>query len=517
MEEKVLYDIKPHIGIILFVLPVAITTFIFSLIVKAPLAFILFGLITGVFSLYIYGRRGAARLIISDERVYIRKGLFKVTKQMFLRNQIKSAEIVPAFWGNTMGWAHLKISDNNGIIILKYILGAEEICSELNGEKYEPLMNSVSKKNENLGQIEEKRAVKMQQKIIHESKDTFQRNISASNMLIRKCSEKPLWKKGCPILIKEYRIVERESDKTLYISIDVQNLSTENITAVYFEIYGFNVLKEEKAHIKEAVWLDLDICCGECVTLEDYELEDTTIRNIKILPRHVVYKNEDIWSDSEENGFIKLDEKSEEIQSGLKDAVCRISMEKTLHHYDGKDYKFYPVKKNDYWICSCGQMNTSTVCVLCGEDEDIILSNFSRDKLIQNQEKYEKRQLEELEKRRKEEEENRRKQADAERQRQEQLAKEKEARAVVRQQQMKEIKRKTSELVTKVGEKTVQAGSKIVAASENIAKQNAEKNAIKKADGESKNNEQPQTMYCGNCGNKLRNGDMFCGECGWKI
>ncbi|MBR1471786.1 MAG: zinc ribbon domain-containing protein [Lachnospiraceae bacterium] len=545
-EEKIIYNVRPHLIVLFPALPVLLVTLVAAVIIKAPLAFILAGLAGGGTFLYLAGRRYAARLVITDERVYARRGLFLVRSILNAREEIVDAEAIPSVFGGAADCEHIKISTAEGVFWMRFMPCAKELCRELHGEAHGVDTERMSSRGSRAmpesrvsGQpekmpVQSMKSTEAQQPYrtgvasVHDTRVGSRENSG----LLRKRSEVPLWVKDSPILITEYRILEQEESGELFLSLDVQNLTHRTIAALYMEIYGYNVLKEEKEHITEAVWLDLEIKSGGVFTLKDQAFHDITIRNVKLIPRHVVYADEEIWNYEKEEGYSGVTLKKEIYEEELKKTAQRIGMEKTAHHYSDGRYLYYPEKTPEYWMCACGQINTGTVCISCGEDEDNILSVFSAENLRKEDECERERRRYEKEEEERQERERQEKLAEEAGLRAKKEAEERAAREAARKKQVEQIRNTAEGFFTKVGEKVTEAGSRIVESGSELAKRQQDKAEEKKAireensrqqavlkmqSPEAASEEDAEICFCGKCGSRIVPGDMFCGECGEKI
>lgn len=108
------------------------------------------------------------------------------------------------------------------------------------------------------------------------------------------------------------------------------------------------------------------------------------IRKVKVEIENVVYRNGDIWKNSEEEIKLPSLKTIDQLDSELNEQLSR---EITNFTPDQKKRVIYlPQQLDNYWICMCGRPNSNhdTYCRRCGMNKDFVFSKLSEDKLRYN-------------------------------------------------------------------------------------------------------------------------------------
>jgi len=312
-----------------------------------------------------------------------------------------------------------------------------------------------------------------------------------------------LWREKCPILITKMMITERNTDDAIELNLEIQNLADKVVEAVFLDIRGLNVLKEEKCDMPKTPFLDLHIEPNSKSMIKPLKLPDNSIRQLRVTIRNVVYTNDSIW-EYDGNETLQAIETNQTYISGEyhedRDFLCR-NHPKMQH--SGTVYSYYPVFADSYWICACGQFNLGDVCTRCKEEKQVIGECLCQKSL-------EQRNKERLEQERQMEEELKKREMEEQRKEQERIAKEQELAEQERQrkeeerrQKIEQIQNSAKELVNIAGRKGKEAGEKL-------------KQAVSQQ-GTEQPKQQTEMMFCGECGKSIEKGTKFCPYCGHQI
>jgi len=342
-----------------------------------------------------------------------------------------------------------------------------------------------------------------------ENSDNIEEDVQRNNCLdgvarriVRKKYEYPMWQKECPLVITNCFIAETNHNKIIDLNMEFCNLSQKKIIAIYVDIKGYNVLREQKCDMREVSFLDLDIKQGQKeASIQPIDLPDNTIRSVEIYVRHIVFDDESIWNYDGESPLGLAEVVQETIPQIYEADIRVIAHERLAHKTLGEKYVFYPLEEKDYWMCSCGQFNTGLICVNCDEDKEAIFKNFSKENIesiystrkIKEEEEFKQRKLRLEEERIRREEE--------ERLRQEKEAAEKAAKEAARRERIENIKRAVGKTVIKTKEKAT-----VVANGLNSEMQQHSQNHIKMV-----------SQFCPECGRQNPDGAIYCAECGKRI
>ena len=415
-KETVILEAHQHWNI--FVMPVFITILCFS--IWMPLCVI--GLCTLIYA----GIRYATTVVIvSSKRVHGKYGILKVSSIDAPLTKVNDISVRKGLLGSIYDYGKLEIRkagnlfEVNGIskpeLIRNTILQAaddmEEGRFERQTRRYEEaireqtmlqmhtgnqlanlLMNGIQEKHEgeeNVLAITENEAPKRIENKAESKTENKPESKPERKVIEKKTNEKILWMDGAPILVHQV-IISPLDEGQVSLKLEVQNLKKIHVEALYFDIQGFDVLKQEKCYLKEVPVLDLDIAGGEKLFLsQPLTLPDASIRRVKLYLRHVVFVNEEIWNGNEEAVLTQVEDNVEQIPRECYRDVEILCSENEL--LDSRPYvganSCYPVFRKAYWICACGQFNTEKNCVVCHTDKELIRRTLAKQIVVQAHEK----------------------------------------------------------------------------------------------------------------------------------
>lgn len=535
-EEIILMKVKPHWS--MFVVPgiLALLIIVLSLAVRLPVAMIL----SVVVLLPKIIQYISVELIVSSKRIHGKNGLFSSAELDTPINRVNDVSVSVPFLGKIFHYGDIMIQAGmstykfpcigNPVIVRETVMQAAE---DFENAKFERQTRQLVTATARQSQIQTQMAVQQtqmqaqmlgqmaaasqstpQQMIEKKQTPKMQQTEEANDRVIRKVIPHALWYRECPVLVSQCFIADKNANGDIDLNLELMNISDKNVEAIYVDVQGFNVLKEEKCFLKDIPVLDLHIKPAECLMMpKPIDLPDNSIRQIKLYIRHVVFEDENIWNYDGEEEFYGVEVKQEEIPSHYAKDLDGLCGRVTAHKYSGKRYPFYPVFENDFWLCACGQFNTGFKCVACDEDKELIKLNFRPDLL---EAEYQKRMEAERETERLRQEELR---LQKEREEAERLAKEEE-----RRQKIEKLQNTAKGFINAAGKKSREAGEKL---SQTVgqAKEQAENamnemTAQREARREEKRSQELQEgneRYCTECGARLDADARFCAECGAKI
>ena len=191
-----------------------------------------------------------------------------------------------------------------------------------------------------------------------------------------------------PIHITSWKI-QKEND-ALYLYIQFLNVSDISVSAVMFNVAGFNSftdnVKVDGEDEFEVIGQDYSVYPGMHETLKTL-LTSKDIRKVDIKVKKVCFSNEKIY-EPEECKWINTKQKP------LEDRYIECVRE------ENDKGNYYSIIEQDYWQCVCGFVNTGEVCRFCSMKKDIALK-FTMNQMADTYDKY----LAELEEERIKEEE----------------------------------------------------------------------------------------------------------------
>lgn len=316
--------------------------------------------------------------------------------------------------------------------------------------------------------------------------------------LIRTHNDREFFFKNSPIVLPQIQIADIDMEGNIGLYFSIQNITRDKrVVAVYFDIQCYNILKEKLAELKEVPILDLTIQSGEVVKLEKaISLPDFSIRRCELIPRHVVFSDDQIWNYEGDEAFV-MAPRQEELTFSRQELAGEFK--KALENrteLQAEKLTWRPTDFGDFWYCGCGQLNTASVCVCCGIDKAAMFEAADESHL---EELYKETLAEKARERAEQErleEERRQKKAEMDAERKRKLA---------------ELQSRTVSVLGAAAEKgreTIhKAGSVSQQALDSLKKQGAERSA---KDGE----ENPMTIRCPKCLAACPQGDKFCKKCG---
>ena len=217
----------------------------------------------------------------------------------------------------------------------------------------------------------------------------FRRKITVG--MIKAENTQEYWREGAPLALTQMTLTEQAGQ--LSLTLGLQNLGREAVSAIYLDIDCYNVLKEKVEQLKDVAFLDLKVGRGKIFyNSVPVRIPDATVRQCEICLRHVVYADETIWNGDEGQFLEKLEAQKyladgEKLGAELADEFCRImagNQNKGLADMK-RLYLYAPEQREGFWYCSCGQINLSgeDICSACGIDRDEMFAMLSPDFLTQ--------------------------------------------------------------------------------------------------------------------------------------
>ena len=322
---------------------------------------------------------------------------------------------------------------------------------------------------------------------------------------IRVRNDREYYFPGAPFVIPQMQIADIDADGSLGLFMSFQNIAGgKRIIALYIDIVCYNVLKEKIAELGSTAILDLSIETGEVARpVEPIALPDKTIRRVEIIPEHVIFSDDSMWSYNGRESFFMTDEQPENILAS--DPEYGKLLEADILRRTGETpaiYKYMPVDNGTFWMCGCGQLNTEDSCIFCGVKKETIFELYSSENI---------KALVEAKRAKDEKERADREREEAERQRR------KEERDAEIKRRIEDIKGKTKSVISVASEKGKAVLEKAEEASRTVelkAGEEAKAGLMKKA--EELNSDNP-LLTCQKCGHRFLPGDRFCFNCGAEL
>lgn len=191
-----------------------------------------------------------------------------------------------------------------------------------------------------------------------EKLDSIKKNNPNQKILVS--NEGRFWTSGMPVLVTETQIVTQAEDESqVFFNIRVQNLSDQPVIGIYFDIDCYDLLKQNLESVKHASFLDLNIAQGAYwLSTNSIPLPDKTTRKCVVTVKNVVLKNEEIWENTGCEALQELEEaEGLQLPVDLREEYHTEIEERMNASHARNLYQYKMAEKEDYWNCSCGQVN----------------------------------------------------------------------------------------------------------------------------------------------------------------
>lgn len=215
--------------------------------------------------------------------------------------------------------------------------------------------------------------------------------------------KKPYWLTNCPLLMVTHALTKDTSNNTIFLQCKFQNLNDKKIKAFNIHIECFDVTGQPLTAVDSFSYLDISIAPDK--TFGDQTpvpLPDCETRAFHIIPRKIVFDDNSIWENADNQPFVlaeyeqkrifSLDKLADQYKRDLRD-ICSKS---NAHTY-------LPARKDGFTICGCGKimLDTAKSCPACGVSIDRLFALNNEELLTLANEFYEQNQREQAEQKKK--------------------------------------------------------------------------------------------------------------------
>ena len=195
------------------------------------------------------------------------------------------------------------------------------------------------------------------------------------------------WLRDCPIKIEKSQLLLDTNTNQIILQVKMFNLSNKFIRSVYLEINGFDDAMDPVSKLKEVNYLLVNAMPQSSFGDRQPVLLDSKIANVEIIIRKVVFDDDTVWRNAENNIGIILP-KQRPINSNDKyyrQIMNDFSKKGAIPNYW---YENAP----DYWRCSCGQANNNEhfKCCYCNIEEEWLKKHLNLDYLELANNEFEK-------------------------------------------------------------------------------------------------------------------------------
>lgn len=211
--------------------------------------------------------------------------------------------------------------------------------------------------------------------------------------------KKPYWLTNCPLLMVTHALTKDTLNNTIFLQCKFQNLNDKKIKAFNIHIECFDVTGQPLTAVDSFSYLDISIAPDK--TFGDQTpvpLPDCETRAFHIIPRKIVFDDNSIWENADNQPFVlaeyeqkrisSLDKLADQYKRDLRD-ICSKA---TSHTY-------LPAQKYGFTICGCGKimLNSTKTCPACGVSIDRLFALNNEELLTLANEFYEQNQREQAE------------------------------------------------------------------------------------------------------------------------
>lgn len=211
--------------------------------------------------------------------------------------------------------------------------------------------------------------------------------------------KKPYWLTNCPLLMVTHALTKDTSNNTIFLQCKFQNLNDKKIKAFNIHIECFDVTGQPLTAVDSFSYLDISIAPDK--TFGDQTpvpLPNRETRAFHIIPRKIVFDDNSIWENADNQPFVlaeyeqkrisSLDKLADQYKRDLRD-ICSKA---TSHTY-------LPAQKYGFTICGCGKimLDSTKTCPACGVSIDRLFALNNEELLTLANEFYEQNQREQAE------------------------------------------------------------------------------------------------------------------------
>lgn len=164
-------------------------------------------------------------------------------------------------------------------------------------------------------------------------------------------------------------VLSKDNMKSVYAYIDFNNIGTDNLIAVYFQVIGYDIAGDKLGEQNYSV-IDINVKPATRFNSGSIELFDKAIRKVDVVITKIVKDNYEVEK-FEDSDTIKLPELvaiADTINSDIAEIIDIKSDEKYL----------YTPLEDGLWVCTCGHIGYE-YCSYCRRTSDQMLKNTDED------------------------------------------------------------------------------------------------------------------------------------------
>lgn len=211
--------------------------------------------------------------------------------------------------------------------------------------------------------------------------------------------KKPYWLTNCPLLMVTHALTKDTSNNTIFLQCKFQNLNDKKIKAFNIHIECFDVTGQPLTAVDSFSYLDISIAPDK--TFGDQTpvpLPDCETRAFHIIPRKIVFDDNSIWENADNQPFVLAEYEQKRISS-LGDLADQYKRDLRDICSKASAHTYLPSRIDGFTVCGCGKimLDTAKSCPACGVSIDRLFALNNEELLTLANEFYEQNQREQAE------------------------------------------------------------------------------------------------------------------------
>ena len=206
--------------------------------------------------------------------------------------------------------------------------------------------------------------------------------------------QKPYWLSGCPLLMASHALTKDTTTDLVFLQCKFENLSNKRIKALTIHVECYDVTNQPLASVDSFTYLDIDVANAK--TFGDQtpvSLPDRETRAFHIIPQKVVFDDNSIWENADNQPFVLAEYEQKSISS-LGDLADQYKRD--LHDICSKAnaHAYLPARKDGFTICGCGKimLDSTKTCPACSVSIDALFALNNEENLTFHNAQYEQEQ-----------------------------------------------------------------------------------------------------------------------------
>lgn len=211
--------------------------------------------------------------------------------------------------------------------------------------------------------------------------------------------KKPYWLTNCPLLMVTHALTKDTSNNTIFLQCKFQNLGDNKIKALNIHVECFDVTGQPLTAVDSFSYLDISIAPDK--TFGDQTpvpLPDCETRAFHIIPRKIVFDDNSIWENTDNQSFVLAEYEQKRISS-LGDLADQYKRDLRDICSKASAHTYLPSRIDGFTVCGCGKimLDTAKSCPACGVSIDRLFALNNEELLTLANEFYEQNQREQAE------------------------------------------------------------------------------------------------------------------------